>query len=149
MKLDLRTRDALVTCDCGAVMKIGCAGLEKYVCCRNCGRQVNITDRNTHAPEEHAHNALVAYAEKQDTNYRHRLAIRLVRENKFCDALDLYQSILDQGIQDRDVYYGAGYCLYRLKSIEKSRSHLATALAMRHPSAAKLLRKIERALNPG
>lgn len=81
-----------------------------------------------------------------DVKIRSREAAALVSRGKLVEAIALYRWICEENPEHRDAYYGLGFCYYKLGDLYRSRWMLEKALALEHPSAGKLLLKVNQKL---
>ncbi len=134
--------DVFVDCNCGAHIHVADPGMTDDITCTSCGCKVHLHKRANGGLEWHAPSALLDILKKKPDQGRHRAAVEFVREQKYVDAMDLYQTLLEATPYRRDAYYGMGYCYYKLGRHRESRDYLETAGQLGHPAAVKLLPKL-------
>lgn len=81
-----------------------------------------------------------------DVNIRSREAANLVSRGKLVEAVALYRWICEEHPDYRDAYYGLGFCYYKLGDLQRSKWMLEKAVALEHPTAGKLLLKVNQKL---
>lgn len=136
------TSDAVVTCTCGALMRVADPWLLDSLTCGNCGRKVHVTDQNTSKDTGKTPSALVRMAEREGVAQRHAMAIELVRERKYDEAIELYESVLAEKRDHRDSLYGIGYCHYKKCNYTEAYRLISMAAAMGHTAANRILDKV-------
>ncbi len=82
-----------------------------------------------------------------DVSIRNREAANLVSRGKIVEAVALYRWICEEHPDHRDAYYGLGFCYYKLGDLQRSKWMLEKAVALEHPSAGKLLLKVNQKLD--
>ena len=136
--------DFIVTCNCGATCTVGKVGLMDSVTCGVCGRKVRLTaDKLRPAKAEGGrHSALFEAAMRGGVRERVDLAISMVRQKKYREALELYRVLLQRKYVHRDTIYGLGFCYYKRGDFQRSEMMLDVAAQMGHPAAPGLLQKV-------
>ncbi len=142
MDSGLFNTDVFVDCNCGAHIHVADPSMTEDITCSSCGCKVHLHKRANGGLEWHAPSALLDILKKKPDQGRHRAAVEFVREQKYVDAMDLYQTLLEATPYRRDAHYGMGYCFYKLDRQRESRKYLEAAVQLGHPAAVKLLRKL-------
>ncbi len=133
--------EIMVTCRCGAEIRVANPYLVAGITCSICGCKVDMDKASKHPADDHDHSALMSAALHGDPKHRHKMATRFVREGKYDEAIDLYKSIMAEDAVHRDAYYGLGFCYYKLGQLPESQTMLRMAADMGHPAAKGLLTK--------
>jgi tetratricopeptide (TPR) repeat protein len=143
MKQDLPTDLIDVHCNCGATMKTTRDSMAEYMNCQNCGSRVRVHTVDLD-PEHQRHSTIMfasgANAPVRDT--RTQYAIDLVRDGNYEKAIAQYEEILSREPSHRDIFYGIGFCMYKLKRYHEADVLLRIANDMGHPNAQGLLHKL-------
>ncbi len=89
------------------------------------------------------HNGKSSLTFVSDVKIRSREAANLVSRGKIVEAIALYRWICEEHPDHRDAYYGLGFCYYKLGDYNRSKWMLEKAMELEHPTAGKLLLKVE------
>lgn len=145
MITDLKHDDVVVTCSCGAQTIIASGWMVDSIVCGVCGCRVPLRSSNVRAKASTA-SAIFQRAVKGDLCYRMRMAARFVKEEKFDEAIALYEEVLAEQPQHRDALYGWGYIHYKRGELQEALACLRQAESLGHPTAGRLLRRISERL---
>ncbi len=142
MTTEFYMADSVITCKCGAQTTVADPSMIDSITCGVCGAKVPITDTNLRKAGTPPPSALVTMAEHKSLPERLASAVGFVREGKYYEAMELYESVLKEKRDQRDAFYGLGYCHYKLENFKESYRLLRMAAEMGHAGAEKLLPKV-------
>ncbi|HOV32567.1 MAG TPA: hypothetical protein PLX23_04310 [Candidatus Hydrogenedens sp.] len=166
--MEHETATKILECECGARIVPKIEGNEMRGTCPVCGKILSV--RLEHPPIDHIsakdspppheqNPKIVArlplpddglepsgksyLSFSSDIKVRSREASALVSRGKLIEAIALYRWICEENPEHRDAYYGLGFCYYKLGDLNRSRWMLEKAVELGHPTAIKLLSKVE------
>lgn len=142
MTTEFYIADSVVTCECGAQTTVADPSMIESITCGVCGCKVHITQFNVHKAGTPPPSALLRTAEHGNLAERLASAVGFVREGKYTEAMELYESVLKEKRDQRDAFYGLGFCHYKLQNFKESYRLLRMASEMGHVGAEKLLPKV-------
>lgn len=146
MDTDLPHHPQKVTCDCGAQWTVADPFADSLTC-GVCGKVIHLQPKGTQrflTPPP-----MVIEGAGYHPEHPLSAAVRLVHAQQYELALDAYKAHLATVPHMRDVFYGLGYCYYKLGHLRESKAFLQVAHELGHPHVAPLLQKVERLLHPG
>ncbi len=142
MEQGISATEAAINCVCGASLVTG--EQEAAQECQVCGRPVGLPEVG--AKEISAAGAPPPAAPEDDANplsKQMRKAAGFVNAKRYLEALGIYKYVLQEDFEHRDAMYGLGFCNYKLGYFGRSRWMLERAHELGHPSAQRLVRKID------
>lgn len=134
--------DGAVICACGSRIRVADLWLVDSLTCGVCGRKVHVTEENVFKDADKPPSALIRMAERAAIAQRHAMAIDLVRQGKYDQAIEVYESVLAEKRDHRDALYGVGFCHYKKGNFTESYRLISMAAAMGHAAAERLLPKV-------
>jgi tetratricopeptide (TPR) repeat protein len=136
-----------IRCNCGALVKFvrdALGDVAEAMTCPNCGSRVKVHSIDV-GSERHKFSTTIfasgAHAPVRDL--RTQNAVDLVREKKYTEAIQQYEEILSREPTHRDIFYGLGFCFYKLNRLQEAVVLLRVAHDMGHPHAEPLMHKAE------
>lgn len=136
-----------VYCDCGAAYRFSGSHMGDSIECTMCGRRVRMKGSNSMRAGTPERTALQAIAERHGDEEMVSTAVHFAKEHRFQEALGVYQSVLNGHPLMRDVFYGMGYCHYRMGDLMRGLCFVQLAHACGHASALDLVRKIQNTID--
>ena len=137
------TSDVIVYCECGAKHRFAASHMSDSIECTMCGRRVRRTGRNAVHSAAAERTALQAIQDRLGDEDKVAQAVHLARDHRYQDALAMYLGVLNSHPHLRDIFYGMGYCHYRLGDFDYALQLLRLAREGGHATAVELMHKVE------
>lgn len=139
--------EVMVYCECGAAYRFSGSHMGDSIECTMCGRRVRMKGSNSLRAGTPERTALQSIAERHGDEEKVSTAVYFAKEHRYKEALGLYQSVLNGHPLMRDVFYGMGYCHYRMGDLTRGLYLVQLAHECGHANALDLVRKIHNTID--